>query len=135
MVTDLQIRKTAVEKTISHYKDRPFKWGSVDCIKISRYLAIQLGHKPPRAPRYSSMTGALRALKKMEADSCEGLIAKYFPSIPVSHALPGDLLIGDAVQGMDAVLISAGRWAIGFHEDSDVLEFILPENIKSAYRL
>jgi len=135
MRTDLQIRVQAFNATRDHFKDRPFKWGSVDCLKVARYHALQMGHKPPRPPRYSSMVGAVRSLKKMNVETCEDLLANYFPRIPVASSVVGDLLIVPGENNLDAILISGGRWVLGFHEESNVLEFILPENIKSAYRL
>jgi len=135
MNTDLNIRTAAFNATYEKFKDRPFEWGKVDCIKVSRFLALQLKHKPPRAPRYTTEIGAIRSLKKMGFDNCEGLLSSMFPKIPVARALVGDLLIGDGEGGMDAVFISAGRQILGFHEDSDVIEFILPEKLRCAYRL
>ena len=135
MTTDLQARLAAFNETKAHFDKRQFSWGSVDCLKVARYHSIKMGHKPPRPPRYSSLAGAIRALKKMGVSTCDELLDNHFLKIPPAAAIVGDLLVSSGEDGMDAIMISAGRWIYGFHEDSDVLEFILPENIKSAYRL
>lgn len=135
MRSDLSIRADAFNKVKARYGGREFEWGKVDCIKVARYLALEMGHKPPKMPRYSTQLGAIRAIKKMGFDSVEGLIASFFPKIPVAKALLADLIVVPGEEGLDAVLISAGRWIYGFHEESDVLEFIISKNTGTAYRL
>jgi len=135
MITDLEARRIAFNATYEKWSGREYSIGSVDCMKVARFHALQMGHRPPRMPRYSTNLGAVRNIKKMGFDNCEELIGSLYPKIPIARAILGDLLIGDGEDGLDAIFISAGRQILGFHEQSDTLEFILPEKLRCAYRL
>lgn len=131
----MEIRAKAAEATRLKYKDRPFVWGKVDCIKMCRSHAMAMGHKLPKPPRYTSAIGAKRALTKMGHESVEQLLASYFPQITPAAARLGDIVIGEGEHGLDAAFIWTGRKLMGFHEDAETLVMILPEQVKTAFRL
>lgn len=135
MTDELIIRAQAFEATRKHFIDRPYKLGTVDCLKLARFQALKMGHKPIRAPRYTTANGAIRSLKKLGFDSLDELLASMFPRIPLAQARLGDLVTGDGTEGLDATFVWSGRKLMGFHEDAPGLVMILPEMVKTAYRL
>lgn len=135
MKTELEIRAEATEATRKKFHGRPFQWGLVDCIKMARFQALGMKHRPPRLPRYTTAVGALRALKKMGFESVEAALDSLFPVIPPAMARVGDLVLGEGEDGIDAVFVWTGRKLMGFHEDAEGLVIIIPEKVKKAYRL
>lgn len=135
MKSEMILRAEAFEATRKHFVNRPYKLGTVDCLKLARFQALRMGHKPPRPPRYSSEVGAIRALKNMGFNSIDELLSSLFPRIPLAQARVGDLVTGDGADSLDATFIWSGRKLMGFHEDAHGLVMILPERTKSAYRL
>lgn len=135
MKTEIEIRAEATEATRQKFTGRPFEWGKVDCIKMARFHALKMGHKPPRLPRYSSAVGALRGIKKTGFESIDDIFADMFPSIAPAAARVGDFVIAEGEDGIDAVFISVGRKIMGFHEEAEGLVMVIPEKLKSAYRV
>jgi len=133
--TEMEVRADATEATRLKFVGRAFEWGKVDCIKMARFHAVKMGHKPPKLPRYSTELGAIRAIKKMGFDSIDEIFASMFPPIPLAMARLGDFVIAEGVNGVDAVYISAGRKIMGFHEEADDLVMVIPEVVKSVYRV
>ena len=132
---ELEKRAIATELTRKKYEGRPFAWGSVDCVKMARFHALKMGHTPPRLPRYKTETGAIRAIKKTGFDSIDEIFASMFTRIPLSMARLGDFVIAEGEAGIDAVYISLGRKIMGFHEEAEGLVVVIPEVVKSAYRV
>lgn len=135
MKTEIEVRAEATEATRLRYTGRVFQWGKVDCIKMAHYHARNMGHKPPKLPRYTSQIGAIRGIKKMGFDSIDEIFASMFPKIPLAMARLGDFVIAEGEAGIDAVYISAGRKIMGFHEEAEGLVMVIPEVVKSAYRV
>ena len=109
MKTEIEIRAEAAEATRLKFIDRPFEWGKVDCIKMARFHALRMGHKPPRLPRYTSAVGAVRQIKKMGHNSIEEIFDTMFPPIGLASARLGDFVIAEGEAGVDAVFIWLGR--------------------------
>ena len=135
MSNELILRQQATRKTLAKFSNRPFKYGSVDCVKMARFHAMQLGHTLPRPPRYTTAVGALRAIKNLGHNDLDAMLGAFFPRIAPAAARIGDLVTGEGEGGIDAVFIKAGQKLAGFHVDSDELVMITPERIKSAFRL
>jgi len=134
--TEIEVRVEATNKTRLKYAGRPFAWGSVDCVKMARFHALAMGHKPPRFPSsYTTEIGALRALKKSGFENVDDLLSSMFPKIPLASARVGDFIVAEGEAGLDAVFISLGRKIMGFHEEAEDLVVVIPEKIKSAYRV
>jgi len=129
------LRASVTEATRKKFSNRPFQYGSVDCIRMARFQAQGLGHTLPRPPRYTTAIGAVRAVKKLGHDDIDAMLSTFFPRIAPAAARIGDLVTGEGDGGIDAVFVNAGRKLMGFHIDSDELVMISPERIKSAFRL
>ena len=133
---EMELRAAATRATWKRFAGREWAWGSVDCIKLARHQAVKMGHKGlPRSPRYSTALGAKRALGKMGFETVEGLLEAHFPRIAPAAARVGDLIIGDGAEGLDAVFVSGGRKMMGFHVDAAELVWIIPEQVRGAFRL
>lgn len=132
---EMVVRVEAFESTRKRFLDKKYSLGKTDCIKLARYQARQMGHNPPKVPRYSTPLQAVRVLKKMGHDSVDELLASMFPRIPLSMARIGDLVTGEGTDGLDATFVYSGRKLMGFHQDAPGLVLIVPELVKTAYRL
>jgi len=135
MKTEMEIRAEATEATRLKFHNRPYEWGKVDCIRMARFHALKMGHRPPKLPRYSNELGAIRAIKKTGFESIEQIFDSMFPKIPLAFARVGDFVVAEGENGVDAVFISAGRKIMGFHESADKLVMVTPEIVKAAYRV
>ena len=132
---EMVIRAEAFEQTRKHFIDKEYELGKVDCIRLARFHALKMGHKPPKIPRYSTPLQAKRVLTKMGHDSVDDLLASMFPKIPLAMARIGDMVTGEGSEGLDATFIYTGRKLMGFHEEAPGLVLIVPELIKSAFRV
>lgn len=135
MKTEIEIRAEATEATRAKFVDRAFEWGKVDCIKMARFHALKMGHKPPALPRYSTPVAAMRRIKKMGFNSIEEIFDSMFPRVPLASARLGDFVIAEGEGGIDAVFVHLGRKMMGFHEEAEGLVVVVPETVKTAYRV
>lgn len=119
-MTELERRKNAVLATKARFDGKPFDWtGQATCIHLLRFHAAQMGHELPIVPRFRSPLGAKKALKAQGVDSLPELLDKYFPRIPPSKMMMGDVACfpGD---GMDGLMIYGSlRAFLGWHEDGE----------------
>ena len=132
-MSDLERRRIATETTLAKYRGRTLDYCSADCIRMSRYHLLQMGHKPPPLPRYRSLIGARRAYLQ-----AGGLIAAFdaiLPRIPYSRMLTGDIAVLEGDGGMDAAVICVGHKVIGWNEGSEQLVNLIPLEIKAAWRV
>jgi hypothetical protein len=93
--TPLTLRVKAAQAAVDKYDGRDLVWGECDCIRPAAFVARQLGRKFPlaKAGRYSSLKGAVLAIKRTGFDTLEAAIDDLgFPRIGYASALPGDLL-------------------------------------------
>lgn len=134
-LNNLQFRAEATEATRKKFYGRPFKWGSVDCVKMARFHAVKMKHRPPKMPPYTTEIGALRAIKKTGFDSVDDIFSSMFPPINLAKAQLGDFVLAEGQNGVDAVFIFLGRKMMGFHEEADELVVVIPDKVKSVYRV
>lgn len=113
---DLERRQAALEKTIAKYRGRRLDFRSADCVRMVRYHLLQMGHKPPKLPRYGSAIGARRALS--QAGGLMSVFDAILPRIAPARMLPGDIAVlpGD---GGDAAVILLEYKFMGWFQDSD----------------
>lgn len=135
-MTPLERRHAAIEATMARYRDRPFRWGSVDCAKVAAFHLKRLGYKISisKAGSYSSPLGARRAIKRMGYDTLPLLLDGLgLTRIPYSRLLLGDVVeLEGAAPG--AIGLYAGNGNIfGFHEDHDALVTVQPSQILTAW--
>jgi hypothetical protein len=117
-MTELERRRNAVMATQARFDGKPFAWDrQATCIHLLRFHAAQMGHQVPIVPRFRSAIGAVKALKREGVETLPELMDKYFPRIPASKMLMGDVACfpGD---GMDALMVYGQlRAFLGWHED------------------
>lgn len=123
---EMNRRAAAVRAVQARFADRPFAWGSVDCVKVGAWHLRLMGHKLPalaKAGRYRSALGARAALKRAGfADLAAALDATALPEIPPAAALIGDIVLLPGTDGWQSLCIVMGAGTVlGFHEEWDVL--------------
>jgi hypothetical protein len=118
-MNELQRRVAATQATQKRFVGKPFDWRKpATCIHLMSFHAAQMGHKLPVVPRFRSALGARKALKKYGVDTLSELMDKYFPRIPASHMLTGDVAVFPGDGGFDSIMIYGQlRAFIGWHED------------------
>jgi len=116
MSGDLERRRGALEKTAAKYRGRRLDFRSADCVRMIRFHLLQMGHKPPKLPRYQSLIGAKRAL--MQAGGLVTVLDGILPRIAPARMLDGDVAV-IAGDGGEAGLICVGHKFMGWHQDSD----------------
>lgn len=132
-MTDLDRRRAALVATRAKYKGRACDYRSADCIRMVRYHLIQMGHKPPRLPRYQSLIGARRALA--QAGGMAAIFDGMLPRIAPARMLPGDIAVaaGDEAEAA-LILVQLGHY-MGWHQDSDVaVDIIIDAGALIAWR-
>lgn len=132
MNDELLRRHAALEATLAKYRGKKLDFKTADCVRMARFHLLKMGHKPPKLPHYSSLTGALRALRK--AGGMVAVLDRILPRIPYALMAPGDLAVLEGDHEMDAVVICVGHKVIGWHEDADEMVNLIPREIKAAWR-
>lgn len=107
-------------RAIQGRRKRPFSWGQHDCCKAANAL-LWAGYRVSLMvglPRYNSLRGALKAIKKDGHTTLEGMIAARalkagFKEIAPAHAQRGDLVLLPWPQGEDTALKVAPGVVVG----------------------
>lgn len=132
-------RQRATQKTLDRYRGVEFDWTkTATCIHLGRSQMVNMGHKPPKIPKFTTAVGAKKALKKVGFDSVPELLDSMFKRIPPAMMLLGDLAVAPGSEGLDGIMICAGpRKVFGWREDEPklvVLDVNLDE-LTGAWRL
>jgi hypothetical protein len=132
---DLIRREEALSKTLAKYSGKPFVWGEVDCVRMLRSHLVAMGHrKVPKVPQYDTALGAKKALKAAGFKSVEAMLDSLLPRISPAQALPGDVLVLQGEEGLDAVMVSVGYKAAGWQQEVEGMAIVIPLEIKGAWR-
>jgi hypothetical protein len=134
----LDDRKKRLEKTLSKFRGRGFKWdGGATCIHLLRTHLKNMGYKVPSVPRFTSALGANRALQHAGYENLEQLADAYLDRIPPAMMMLGDVALMDGDELFDAVVISAGPGGkvFGWHPDAPMFANLVPLEIKAAWRV
>jgi hypothetical protein len=92
---NLIARVDATQKTIDHWLDAEFEWGSSDCGQMVGSHLEMLGFKTPLsdAGNYTTELGAKRVMRKLGASSMEDFLDKLgFERIAPASAITGDVV-------------------------------------------
>ena len=137
---NLAQRAAATQKTFDKFKGKPFSWKEASCAHLLRTHLRNMGHRPPKMPKFQSAVGAKRAIEEMGATDlvslCEVLgLAEISPA----KALVGDVAVlpGDD-SPFDAIVVSAGNGKfMGWHGAVEGLVMIddVMSHIKAAFRV
>lgn len=87
------LRGAITDAVIDPFRARPFDWDGANCITLAHAQAVAMGHDVPDVPRFKTVKGALRALKKQGANSTAELLDQWFER----HEAPAFARVGDLV--------------------------------------
>jgi hypothetical protein len=121
-MSELERRVAATTATQKRFEGKAFDWSKQStCIHLLRFHAAQMGHKMPIVPRFRSALGAKKALQAEGVETLPELMDKFFPRIPASQMLCGDVAAFPGDDGVfDALMIYGQlRACIGWHQDAD----------------
>lgn len=132
-------RVAAAQATLNEYKDRPFRLGVRDCVRMAAAHLRRLGHavKLPPEGSYRSRKAALRLLAERGYGSlAEALDGFGFDRIAPAAALAGDIVQLPAVDelGALAIALTNGR-IIGYHQDAAGAVVLQPVQMVAAWRV
>lgn len=134
-MNDLLRRDGALQLTLARYRDQPFVWGEDDCAGMFLFHLGAMGHRGIEPPKpYSSALTAKRSLKAMGFETVEQWVDSLLPRIPAARALPGDIILVAGDAGLDAITVSVGYKAFGWHEDAQGATILMHREVKGAWR-
>ena len=125
---------------MAKFGGKPFKLGTNDCVKLTRFHLAALGHKLPSTGRYTTAVQAAAALKKQGVRNLEQLLDKHLERIPPAMMLPGDLAMPPSDPDAPAAKIGTVMVAItprkflGWHPDHESLAVMELLQIDAAWR-
>jgi len=126
-MNELERRVAATRATQARFAGRAFDWRrSATCLHLIRFHAARMGHSLPIVPRFRSALAARRALAAEGVETLPELMDKYFPRIPASQMLTGDVAAfpGDE-GGFDGLMVYAQlRAFIGWHQDDPACQTV-----------
>lgn len=92
---DLRRRRDVAQAVFDRFAGRPLAWGRDDCVRMAAF-ALRKFKRPvslAKAGEYSSLKGALRALRRAGFDTLEAAVdAQGLERIAPAFALPGDII-------------------------------------------
>ncbi len=120
---------------IKRHADRPFCWGTSDCVSLAADAVEAQSGVDPMAGfrgRYTTEIGAKRILAKESLKGLSGVLDGLFPSVDVNHAQRGDLGLVE-YDGANCCVVVMGAHAVGKSISGRLL---LPvQLIKQAYKV
>lgn len=136
----LQLRQAAAQATLARFDGRRLAWGRDDCARLAAFHLKRLGHKVSlaKAGSYSSLTGAVRAVKRAGYESLAAAVDDHgLARIAPARVLVGDLIglqaDSDEGEGWVALMVALGNGrALGFLEGR--CGVVQPRDIAIAWR-
>lgn len=115
------IRRVEVSQaTLNRFKDKPFRFGLNDCVRMTAHHLRRLGYRVslPNAGEYRSRRAAVRLLKARGYDTlAQALDGLGLESIAPAAAIVGDIVELPAADELGALTIAMGNGRVlGFHE-------------------
>jgi hypothetical protein len=131
---NLKQRVERTEQVLARFRDKPFAWNSRgNCIHLAKAQARALGVRTPSVPRFSSYSGAVKALKGTGHDTLEALLDTMFRRIPPAKLLVGDLAMVAGVAPFGSLTIACGgAYVLGWHEQ-DLTRMVPIEIARSEF--
>jgi hypothetical protein len=132
-------RVEAGQATLDAWRDRPFKWGKIDCARMVASHLRRMGHSvklPPAGSYGSALTAARRLRERGWATLSDAMDSFGFDRIPPAAALPGDVIEvpGDCDLGALTIALGNGR-TLGFHPDTVGATVLQPIEYVGAWRV
>lgn len=136
----LERRVAAAQSTLDAFKDKPFRFGTRDCVRMMAHHLRQMGHsvRLPPSGSYASARSAAKALRARGFADLEAAMDSFgFMRIPPAAAIAGDalLLAGDGLIGGALVVALGNGRVLGFHEDAVGAAVLQPDEYLAAWRI
>lgn len=139
---NLNKRAKALQKTLAKFQGRAFDWSTgATCIHLARTHLKNMGHKVPAVPRFTTATGAKKALTATGHDTLGSLLDAHLERIAPAMMLIGDIALleeddtGEVFAGSAVISAGAGGKVFGWHPDAPAFANIEPLAIKAAWRV
>lgn len=138
--TPLTRRIRLTQATVDKFQGVELEWGKRDCLRMFAFHVRQFGYTVglARYGNYSSLKGAIAALRKTHKTMAAGVESYGLMPIGYASALPGDVIAlpGEAVGAALAIYLGNGR-ALGFGDmdDREVCDVMQPLEIVGAWRV
>lgn len=120
-VHPLVLRRDAAQATLDYWRDRPWRMGEADCVRMTASHLRLLGHKVrlPAKGSYRTVKTALKILKLRGFDTLpEAIDALGLERIPPAAVLVGDLIMMPADHELGALTVALGNGRVlGWHDD------------------
>ncbi|MGB3846035.1 MAG: hypothetical protein WA940_09215 [Sphingopyxis sp.] len=132
-------RAAATQKTFDKFRGASFSWEGASCAHLLRTHLRNMGHRPPKMPKFQSAIGAKRAIAEMGAADLKSLcVVLGLIEIAPAMSLVGDVAILPGDDGpFDAIVVCAGNGKfMGWHgaaEGLQMIDDVLPHVI-AAFR-
>jgi hypothetical protein len=136
---EAELRRLAAQATLDEFKDKPFRLGDRDCVRMAAAHLRRLGYQVKLPPKgaYRTVRTARKALADRGfADLCAAVDAHGLERIPPAAAVVGDII---AIPGTDSfgpalqIALGNGR-TVGFHEDVAGAVVLQPIQYVAAWR-
>ena len=102
-------RARQTEQVLDKFRDQPFCWQRANGWKLTRAMAVALGHSLPPVPMFRTELGCRQALAKTGAATVADYLDRYFPRWPApAFALIGDLVVLEDHVGGETVCVADG---------------------------
>ncbi len=136
------VRRTEItQATLDRFKDRPFAFGSADCVQLAAFHLRAMGHRVllTKGGRYQTAIGAVRALRRAgHRDLRQALDAMLLEPIAPAAAWTGDIIAMPPEEGakIEALGIALGNGRVlGWHPDAAGAAVLQPDQYLAAWRV
>lgn len=122
-------------ETVDAWRERPFMWGSDDCLGFVLACVKAVRGELPVAeiPAYADAKEARRVLRELGARELENVLMMHFEPVPVSMAQRGDIGIVKMPHGFQAAVVCVGRGWLGKSESG--LVAVDRRQVERAFRI
>lgn len=131
-------RVDAAQATLEQFRDKPFRLGQHDCVRLVAAHLRRLGYQVrlPSKGSYATPRSALKALRDRGFETvADAIDSMGLERIPVATALVGDIVCGAAEDPLGAlgVMLGNGR-IVGYHEDLPGASVLQVRHMAAAWR-
>ncbi|MBP8234455.1 MAG: hypothetical protein KAY22_19350 [Rhizorhabdus sp.] len=139
IVPEAERRRLAAQATLDEFRDKPFKFGERDCVRMAAAHLRRLGYrvKLPAKGSYRTVRSARKALADRGfANICAAVDAHGLERIAPAAAVVGDII---AIPGEHdfggALLVALGNGrCVGYHQDLVGAGVLQPIEYITAWR-
>ncbi len=133
---DLERRRIAAQETLNAWRGRTFDWDGSSCAHLAYDHLTNMGRDLPTMPKFTTATGAVRALKERGWGTVEAMLNDLLEPIAPAQMLVGDIGVIDGQDGLESIVISTGFKMMAWHPDG---RFVLSgdglDALKGAWRV